>query len=49
MVGYLGVECVIVQGLEIVFIDVECLVLVVKGVIFGVIGGDVIVCFMIKV
>ena len=48
MAGHLGDERVTVQGLEIVSIDAERSVLVVKGAIPGATGGDVIVRPTIK-
>ena len=48
MAGHLGDERVTVQGLEIVSIDAERSVLVVKGAIPGSTGGDVIVRPTIK-
>lgn len=48
MVGHLGDERVTVQGLEIVSVDTERSVLVVKGAIPGATGGDVIVRPTIK-
>ena len=48
MAGHLGDERVTVQGLEIVSIDAERSVLVVKGAIPGSTGGDVIVRSTIK-
>jgi large subunit ribosomal protein L3 len=49
MAGHLGAERVTVQGLEIVSIDAERSVLVVKGAIPGATGGDVTVRPTIKV
>ena len=43
MAGHLGDERVTIQGLEVVSIDAERNVLVVKGAVPGSIGGDVIV------
>lgn len=48
MAGHLGAERVTVQGLEIVSIDAERSVLVVKGAIPGATGGDVTVRPTIK-
>jgi len=48
MAGHLGDERVTVQGLEIVSVDAERSVLVVKGAIPGATGGDVIVRPTIK-
>ena len=48
MAGHLGAERVTTQGLEIVAIDAERSVLVVKGAIPGATGGDVIVRPTIK-
>ena len=48
MAGHLGDERVTVQGLEIVSVDTERSVLVVKGAIPGATGGDVIVRPTIK-
>ncbi len=48
MAGHMGDERVTVQGLEIVSIDAERHVLVVKGAVPGAIGGDVIVRPSIK-
>lgn len=49
MVGQLGNECVIVQSLDVVCVDVECNLLLVKGVVLGVIGSDLIVKLVVKV
>jgi len=43
MAGHMGDERVTVQGLEVVSVDLEKSVLVVKGAVPGSIGGDVIV------
>lgn len=43
MAGHLGAERVTVQGLEIVSVDAEKSVLVIKGAVPGAIGNDVIV------
>lgn len=48
MPGHLGAERVTTQGLEIVSIDTERSVLVVKGAVPGATGGDVIVRPTIK-
>ena len=48
MAGHLGAERVTVQGLEIVSIDTERSILVVKGAIPGATGGDVTVRPTIK-
>jgi large subunit ribosomal protein L3 len=48
MAGHLGDERVTVQGLEIVSIDTERSVLVVKGAVPGATNGDVIVRPTIK-
>ncbi len=48
MAGHLGAERVTTQGLEIVAIDTERSVLVVKGAVPGATGGDVIVRPTIK-
>lgn len=48
MAGHMGDEQVTVQGLEVVSIDLENSILVVKGAVPGSIGGDVIVRPSIK-
>jgi len=48
MAGHMGDERVTVQGLEVVSIDAERNVLVIKGAVPGAIGGDVIVRPSIK-
>jgi large subunit ribosomal protein L3 len=48
MAGHMGDERVTVQGLEVVSIDMERSILVVKGAIPGSTGGDVIVRPTIK-
>ena len=48
MAGHMGDERVTVQGLEVVSIDAENNILVVKGAVPGAIGGDVIVRPSIK-
>ena len=48
MAGHLGAERVTTQGLEIVAIDVERSVLVVKGAVPGATGGNVTVRPTIK-
>ena len=48
MAGHMGDERVTVQGLEVVSIDTERSVLVIKGAVPGSIGGDVIVRPTIK-
>ncbi|RYY78652.1 MAG: 50S ribosomal protein L3 [Moraxellaceae bacterium] len=48
MAGHMGDERVTVQGLEVVSIDAERSVLVIKGAVPGSIGGDVIVRPTIK-
>lgn len=49
MVGYMGMECVIVQNFEVVEICVGENLIFVKGVIFGVNGGFVVLCSVVKV
>lgn len=49
MVGQMGNVQVIVQNLKIVCVDVECNLLLVSGVVSGVIGGDVVIKFVVKV
>lgn len=48
MFGYMGVVNCMQQGLEVVKVDVECYLIVVKGVVLGVIGGDVVIFLIIK-
>lgn len=49
MVGQMGNECVIVQSFDVVCVDVECNLLLVKGGVLGVIGCDLIVKLVVKV
>lgn len=48
MVGYMGVVCVIIQNFQVVCIDEDCGLIMVKGVVFGLKGGWVIIKDVVK-